>query len=240
MAGIAVLDQTIENDYNINVTINSINLRQNQAVSGGGVYVAGGNVTINSGTIENCSATDGGGIYISNGDITMNGGTISNNQASGNGGGIYASSDTQDLNVSITSGSIIGNIATGHGGGIGINMGEGLSAVVTVGLETCKGEDETHSHPIILDNTANEKGGGFCMHGDSLTMTMYCGSISANIALNEPGSSNINQTGGLVTVYGGTVNGGITIIGGKYIYVPGNIEKVGVSYNSNITGNIRD
>jgi len=221
---------------NGNTTINGGKINNCEATNGGGFYISGGDLNFETGTINGCKATAGGGIFIANGDVIMNGGTISNNQASEYGGAIYANSDSQNIKINITSGSIIGNIASLHGGGVGVNMGEGYSAEVVIGLETCNGLDTTHSHPIIDNNTANEIGGGFCLHGDSLSMEMYCGSINTNIAIKEPGSSNINQNGGVVKVHSGTVNGGITIIGGQYVYVPGNTSTIGVKYDANISG----
>ena len=226
------------NGGNVNMTDGTIN--NCTADNGGGVYISGGDMTINGGTVNGCQASKGGGIYIFTGNITMNGGIISNNQAREHGGGIYASSDTQNLTINITSGSIIGNIANAHGGGIGINMGEGLSANVIVGLETCKGKDESHSHPVILDNIANEMGGGFCMHGSDMSLTVYCGYVEGNIAIKEAGSANINQTGGIVTVYGGNIEDGIIVIGGKYVYIQNEDgEKGNITYNSNVPGNIQ-
>ena len=204
------------------------------ATNGGAIYVSGGNVNITGGSITNSKATSGGGVYISNGNITMNGGSISNNQAQEYGGGIYGASDTTDLTLTIESGSIIGNIASKNGGGVGVNMGTGFEGIITVGLETCKGLDETHSHPIIKDNTANEYGGGFWLNGDSMTMNMYCGSIKENLAILESGSSNIYQTGGNAIVHAGEVGEGVIVIGGEYIYVPDNdIPEVKIIYNSN-------
>lgn len=224
---------------NGNVVIDKGSIDNCQATDGGNVYISGGNITLNNGIVTGGKATKGGGIYIANGNITMNGGSISYNQATEHGGGIYASSDTQDLSINITSGSIISNIANKHGGGIGVNMGEGFSAIVTVGLEMCHGRDETHSHPVIKDNTANEKGGGLCLHGDSLSMTMYCGECTSNIAIQEPGSANINQSGGTISVDGANVGDGITVIGGKYIDIQkGQAVERSVTYNSNIYDNI--
>ena len=209
-------------------------IQDNNAINGGGVYVSGGNVNITGGIIQNCQATNGGAIYISNGNLLMDGGKISNNQSSNNGGGIYASSDTQDLSVIISSGSIIGNISGKNGGGLAVSMGSSLKAIVTIGLETCQGIDENHSHPVIQDNTANEYGGGFWLNGDSMTMNMYCGAITENLAILEPGSANIYQTGGIATVYAGDVGEGVIVIGGEYIYVPENqTEEIMITYDSN-------
>lgn len=204
------------------------------AEKGGAVYVSGGNVNITGGTISNSQATSGAGVFIANGDITMNGGIISNNQAKEYGGGIYAASDSTDLTLTISSGSIIGNIASKNGGGVGVNMGTGLKGTVTIGLEACKGVDETHSHPIIKDNTANEYGGGFWLNGDSMTMNMYCGMIVENLAVLEAGAANIYQTGGNATVHSGEVGEGVIVIGGEYVYIPAQqLPEVKVIYDSN-------
>ena len=220
-----------------NLTLSGGTITTSEATTGGAVYVAGGNMTITGGTITNSKATNGGGVYISNGNITMDGGNISNNQASNYGGGIYAYSNTTDLTLTISSGSIIGNIASKNGGGVGVNMGTGYEGIVTVGLEECLGNDETHSHPIIKDNTATEYGGGFWLNGDSMTMNMYCGAVEENIAILEAGSSNLYQTGGNATVHAGSVGEGVIVIGGEYVYIPENqLPKLKITYDSNMNG----
>ncbi len=217
-----------------NVTLNGGTIANSNATNGGSIYVDGGNIDIKNGNITNSKAVNGGGVYISNGNINMTGGNISNNQAEEYGGGVYAYSDTTDLSISITSGSIIGNIAGINGGGIGINMASGLKGIVTLGLEECEGRDNTHSHPIIKDNTSNKYGGGFWLNGDNLTMNMYCGSIYENIAILEAGSSNIYQTGGNATVYGGEVVGGVIVVGGEYVYLPEEqMPEMTIVYDSN-------
>lgn len=216
--------------------------------NGGGIYLQPDNgttqvntVLISGGTISNNTAVSGAGMFIPGGVVTMTGGTILNNQSTEYGGGIYVASKTQSIDFTMTSGSIIGNTANINGGGVAMNMdSENVYAKVIVGLEACKGLDETHSHPIIQDNTGYENGGGFWidgLNGDNMSMVMYCGNIEKNVAILEAGSSNIYQTGGLVTVEAGYVGEGVIVIGGEYVYIPDNQEKERtIIYNSNISG----
>ena len=216
--------------------------------NGGGIYLQPDNgttqvntVLISGGTISNNTAVSGAGMFIPDGIVTMTGGTILNNQSTEYGGGIYVTSSSQSIDFTMTSGSIIGNTANINGGGVAINMdSESVYAKVIIGLETCMGLDETHSHPIIQDNTAYENGGGFWingLNGENMTMIMYCGNIEKNVAILETGSSNIYQTGGLVTVEAGYVGEGVIVIGGEYVYVPNNqIPERTIIYNSNVSG----
>ena len=158
-------------------------VEKNTAKNGGSAYVTGGTYALSGGIIaNNNSSENGGAISVEEGNFEMTGGTISNNQAKGYGGGIYAASDSTNLTVTVASGSIIGNVASKNGGGFAVNMGAGLKADVTIGLESCKGLDNTHSHPIIKDNIANENGGGFWLNGDNMTLNMYCGNIDSIIS----------------------------------------------------------
>ena len=102
------------------VNIQGINIRQNSAGTGAGVYNDdGASFTMGSGCIEqNTSVTDGGGIY-NEGTVTISGGVIRNNyttrtgETTGDGGGIYNAGT-----LTMTGGSITGNDAMGQGGGI--------------------------------------------------------------------------------------------------------------------------
>ena len=231
LSSIRKVEDLLKTDRKMAATVRDITSNISQTQNGGGIYV-NGTTTISNGIIGNCIATNGAGIYIANGNLIMSGGKITSNQASQNGGGIFAASTESDLTVTITSGSIIGNVASQNGGGVGINMKNGLAATVTVGLESCKGLNEAHSHPIIQDNTANENGGGFWLNGDKMIMNMYCGSIKENLAILEPGSANIYQTGGTATVHSGEIGEGVIVIGGEYSYVPANKEGINIIYDS--------
>lgn len=114
-------------------------IRNNTAVNGGGVYIAGGtdvtkhaSFTLKGGTISVNTATDsGGGVEAFGGGIfTMEGGTIENNTAHNHGGGVQVLSGTMNM----TGGNIESNTANkvndnekgGGGVALGINNGPAL------------------------------------------------------------------------------------------------------------------
>ncbi len=99
------------------LTLNSVGIANNTAVSGGGIRNAG-NLTLNNVTIaNNTTSTIGGGIY-NEGVVNINNTTISNNSTKIRGGGIYNRftqyGESQKL-VQIKNSIIAGNIVTGDG-----------------------------------------------------------------------------------------------------------------------------
>lgn len=159
------------------------------------------------GTIDNGTKTDdfiflkenGGAIHIVNGAATMEGGTIKNSSAE-NGGAVYVTGG----DFIMKSGSITNNTASKEGGAIYVQEGN-----IIIGLEECKGKEDSHSHPVIKDNIATDNGGGISITGGEVTM--YCGNLISNKAtLNQSGNS-ISQHGGIFNVEGGNLGIGIYI-----------------------------
>ena len=206
---------------------------------GGGVYVDNGDIIISSfGTVKGCRATLGGGMAVFSGNVMINGGSLLNNHATDMGGGIYASSDTTNLVITVASGSILGNTTYGDGGGIGVNVGDGYSARVTIGLEECAGTNESHSHPQVTDNTATANGGGVYIKGLDITLDVYCGKLNQNIAINNSGSADIDQSGGSITIFGGEIGENISVSGGSFKdSTDENIKQVTIIYHSNFGSN---
>ena len=205
------------------------------SINGGGVYVNNGDIIISSeGTVKGCKATSGGGMAVFSGNVTIDGGHLINNQVSLTGGGIYASSDTMNLLISVLSGSINGNTTLGNGGAIGVEVGDGFKANVVIGKEVCAGDDETHSHPIIKDNTATDNGGGIYLKGKDVTLDIYCGSLHQNIAINNAGSADLDQTGGNVTIFGGEIGENVSISGGSFSNESAEeLSQITIIFNSN-------
>ncbi len=216
------------------------------AESGGAIYVEHGDITITGGTIQHCEATNGGAVYVEGGNVTMDGGTLQHNAAKTNGGAIYLSTSSINANINIFSGSIIHNTAGKHAGAIGANAIGTYKIDVQIGLQECLG---THPHehtsgtcPVISSNTSSDLGGALCLHGDAnaLTVDVYCGTLVANIAIRNPGSNTLNQRGGTVTVYAGTISPGIMVGGGIYTDTRIDAEQIILRFWSNFEGGPSD
>lgn len=129
---------------NSNATISNSNISQNQAMHGGGLFIAGNTSRVNiiNSKINNNTATteSGGGIY-TYGKVTIEGENteISNNKAEKAGGGIRTNTSGE---VTINGGKITNNISNGTGGGIHAD-----------GMLTINGG-------TITGNSARTKGGG--------------------------------------------------------------------------------
>jgi len=131
---------------NVSTITNTI-IRNNTAVSGGGIFsqnVAAANSTIlTSVTIKDNSATaHGGGIYSNTGAMTITDSTIINNIAVGSGGGWNITNVGSPSSISNT--VIADNTAGAAGGGINNN-----------------GSNLTFNNSTLVDNVANGGNGGF-------------------------------------------------------------------------------
>lgn len=188
-------------------TMNDGSITNNTASNeGGAIYVAGGDFTMNGGEISsNESDNEGGAIYVAGGDITMTGGEIANNETGNEGGAIYITGGY----LTMTSGTISNNIAANEGGAIYVNEGD-----VVIGLDTCLGKDEIHSHPEILNNTATNNGGGIAVNGGEITM--YCGNLVSNNSQKNQSSNNVLQSGGVFNIDGGNLGIGVLVTGGTF------------------------
>lgn len=205
-----------------NFTINNGAISFNTAAqNGGAVQVANGHCYVFGGEMLSNSAIDGGAIYLSGGDIDIYNGSISNNNAENNGGAVYVDTDSINVEINIYDGEIINNTAKNHGGAIGAKASNGFAITLSIGKSTC--DSKTHiDHedgvcPQILNNTSGVYGGAFCLHGDDLAINVYCGQVTGNIAMRNPGSNTLQQGGGVVNVYSGTLDAGLMIGGGEFI-----------------------
>jgi hypothetical protein len=112
----------IYNRYGV-LSVNDSSIHDNSAVSGGGIVNDTGNLTLNNTTINNNTAIYGGGIhsYGGAGTVILNNVTVSNNNASTTGGAVVAST-TGGGNLFLNNSTISQNTATG-GSGIEIDSG---------------------------------------------------------------------------------------------------------------------
>lgn len=203
-------------------TMSGGEMHNNSATNGGAVYVNGGGFSIYGGSFYENSATDGGAAYIRGGNVNLYNGTFNQNDAVTNGGAIYVNTNSVDVTINVFDGEITNNTAGNHGGAIGANADGDCSIALNIGLEECKGHNSSNHDdltcPQILNNTASKLGGAFCMHGnrDGLSVNIYCGYVTGNIAIRNPGSNSLNQGGGNVEVWGGRIDPGIMVGGGAY------------------------
>jgi hypothetical protein len=71
---------------------------------------------------------------------------------------------------------------------------------------------------LLQNNTAAISGGAICLHSETnqLAVNVYCGLITDNIAVRYEGTNSINQEGGILTIYGGEIEAGISVGLGTY------------------------
>jgi hypothetical protein len=118
----------------------------------------------------------------------------------GNGGGIYVTSATSDVNVSILSGIIENNSCDNNGGGICVDM-SGSSAVaanVTIG-------ENGSTTPNITGNKSIRWGGGLYAKGEKAQVTINGGKIQNNIVSNYVANEDVTNELGTVVLNGGDV-----------------------------------
>ena len=220
--------------------LNEIQLYNNAATYGGGVYVDnGGSVTlIETLVYSNSAVTHGGGIYIhDDGGATLNGGEISRNSAE-SGGGIYNRGTLSLSKTQLQSNTATGTSDGTGGGGVFVvgralllspslynNSGYQGGGVFVAGYATLR---ETQ----LYSNSAIYAGGGIHVHTSGRAL-LSLGEVSGN-------------TGG---IYGGGVSavGYVTLNstlvhhnsaasgGGVYIYA-GGATLTGAHVYSNSTG----
>jgi hypothetical protein len=102
-------------------TLERVELSQNSASDGGGIYTANNLNLFNSALIGNKASSDGGGMFV-NGDLLMVNTTVANNTAKAWGGGIliFESGDATVRNSTIA----LNTAGTGKGGGIANYIGD--------------------------------------------------------------------------------------------------------------------
>lgn len=184
--------------------------------SGGAVYVDDGDVSISGNAVitQNvCAAGNGGGICLTGGSFSMSGTppstpVINSNAAArsgssgGYGGGLYVSSSTHDITVSLLQGSFQYNSADVSGGGVGVDMSGG-SHTATITLGVLEAND---TYMQLVNNEAVVAGGGFYVSGSGSDITINSGTVQRNTVSAYVANPNISNDGGEVELLGGNVD----------------------------------
>jgi hypothetical protein len=187
----------------------------NNAASGGGVYVANGSFEMKGGTISGNSGSGdrGGGVYVigvGGSGFQMKGGTISGN-SSEYGSGVYFNSGSV---FTMTGGTISGNAASREGGGV----------------YAANGSFEMNGG-TISNNSSNSGGGVYFNSGSVFTMTG--GTIGGNSAPFHGGGV---YASGSFEMSGGTIGGNSAGYYGGGVYVSGSFEMSGGTIGGNSAG----
>jgi hypothetical protein len=136
------------------LTLTDVIVTHNNADSGGGVFIGGGEVNLRGGTrIDSNSANaSGGGVNVQSSGIlrSFDDVVISSNGALMDGGGVFVTLSTFSASDRTL---ICSNIATGGGGGI-----DAVAGAVTIG-----------SAVVITGNVENGGGGGGGIHADAFS-----------------------------------------------------------------------
>lgn len=189
-------------------------LKNNVAVNGGAIAVAGSTPIMYCGEMaENTASTNGGAVYVTGGSFTMNGGVITENHAV-DGAGAYVTGDGISFTMS-NDAALIDNVASGDGGAAYINGGnfimnngtlDGNDASGDGGAAYVNNGSFTMHHGLMDGNTATN-GGAVYVNG---SFTMESGTMTNNQAIERTaGQAEAGKEG-----YGGAVfaqNGNLTI-----------------------------
>ncbi len=170
------------------VTIENNIISENQADSGGGLYVQGGTgsqIMVTGNTVQNNNAiSDGGGLSIQAisidaviGAMRIDNNIVLGNQSGSEGGGIYITGmlGTNSQNI-ITNNVIKNNISVTQGGGVWINDSEFML-----------------SNNAILENDAKIGGGVYIGDYDALDSIISKNSINGNRAFDNGGGLHIDS-----------------------------------------------
>ena len=154
------------------------------------LYDCKGSGTITHGTDSTGTTYNGCGVSMYSGTFNMYGGAITNNSCGSSGGGVYVERGTFNM----YGGAITNNSCGSSGGGVYVEHGT---------FNMSGGE--------ISSNTSGYYGGGIEL--SSSTFTMTDGSISQNKAKENGGGIDVSA-GSTFTMYGGTITGNTSYIGG--------------------------
>ncbi len=186
----------------------------NNATTGGGLALIGGNPVVRGRILNNVATGDGGGLWTNAGIPTVEANFESNIAANG-GGAYWTLGATGSLRAStIFSASINNNIATGQGGTFAFN-GAAPSFPVT---------------PSITNGSAGTNGGGIYASGVTLTGAFNVTNAAAGTnggGIYLANGATLNLTGGAILNNDATDGGGIYAGAGTNLSVT----------STNITGN---
>jgi hypothetical protein len=234
-------------DFNINVLLSNMLIRNGLSTTGGGIYNFGSTLTVDSCRISGNDATQfgggGGGIYNS-GALTIKDSDISENTAKYAGAGIYNDHGT----FKMESGKISDNIASYYGGGI-YNV-EGSSTINGGTISKNKAlegggiynsqNDFTMNGGTISENSAHSdisglsgSGGGIANNGGSFVLN--AGTISDNTA--DYAGGGVWNSGSAFTMNDGTITKNRANKGGGIATYWGTFEMNGGTISENIAEN---
>ena len=229
----------------INSSSGATKVNNNQAVNGGGAYIATGTLTVAGGSgtqiNSNNATTSGGGVYVSGGTVSLTDATLSGNEATGgNGGGVYAA-NTVNVYSSNFTGNLAQNGTYGMGGGI---YATGTSTQVnitsksgTTTVSNFKGNKARLGGAVYaaaqkvtvgyatIGNTASGEGNIASQSGGGIY-------AAGTVELNTGATIQCNQAQGSGSTYGG---GGVFVNNGIFTMNAGNIGGSSASYGNTAT-----
>lgn len=174
------------------VTLNRVNITENLARYGGGLYAINSTITINQSYIDrNFAIFDGGGVRTENSSLTIDSSLIDSNIALNNGGGIFSSSTPLPRSASM----IIDHQENERGDGGVIPAIDGVMLKI--------------SNSTISGNKADLSGGGIVTNMMAL---IEHSTISSNLADNDSDDLETGTGGGLYAYGGATVSVGHSIL----------------------------
>ncbi|MEL6345496.1 MAG: putative metal-binding motif-containing protein [Myxococcota bacterium] len=195
------------------LTLQDVLISGNEALQGGGLYLAAGTHTILDGRIaDNTATADGGGGYAEAEGVLNVTGTVwtANEATTGDGGGLWLAASAT------TSAALVGTVFVentspdGHGGGLYIARGDGtvsLTGVSASGNEAdIGGGIYAGRGPVLLDASAVERnearlGGGIATTDPSLdtsstvSMTVQRTLVGENAATDNGGGIYVSNAG---------------------------------------------
>lgn len=230
---------------NSQLTGTGIEIRDNMAGAGGGIYyagAAGSTLSLDDATVSGNHATgqgfSGGGIFAEgNGAITITNSVLDDNEAEdGSGGGIFAFAP---VSVDLTGSMVTNNRATVSGGGIWTRGPTTITTTQVRGNDAGSngggfigGSPSTVTQSSFDGNTAGAKGGGIFLVQDQAGIPQVVNTtISGNTALDGGGVATL---GALDLIHVSLVgNVGTGSAGGVYVYSTGNNSIIGALQATN-------
>ncbi|MGA9420720.1 MAG: hypothetical protein WBW61_00015 [Rhodanobacteraceae bacterium] len=161
----------------VNAVLDNVHIHDNDALAGGGIYIAANGdtrpsllVTGNSFVSDNTSTYDGAGIDCTLSDIVLGGANVNTNRTgeTGDGGGIYLAGCTMQSAGSTSRANIFSNNVARRGGAIYADTGSTVDLGQSGGLVR------------INANEATSAGGGLFLSGAATRITVAATRISEN------------------------------------------------------------
>ena len=171
------------------VLIETSNILENQAITGGGIMNWGALDIVNSAIVDNTATANGGALGVFGGELTLINTTLSGNQADQNGGGIYSTNSfvLKLGNVTISDNTAdADNNNNGTEGGGGIYNGSGNS--ITIKNSIIAGNESLTSSAFEIykpDCVGALISAGYNLIGK--LPSLYC-SVSGDLTGNQIGS----------------------------------------------------